>query len=280
MKSPMNSKNVVMDQATPPRLEVRDHASPSLGRLCASPRAISSPVSITRHRIRISPCLWSPTPQVEEVERRQSNQPNHRQSFRLLNPGRDLPAPRGLEFPFDSSPRERTIGREGHPMTDMVVPSVLLDVLRKLHARLGDKNLNWALVGSFGLAIRGAPVEPKDVDVMTDRTGAYRIGQLFSDSVTSPVSFRSSDTIESHFGELNVDGVKVEIMGDFRIRLQSGGWHGPPDFGRFKETISVESMSIPVLSLEWEYDSYSRLGRIDRAEMVRGLLLSARKKRS
>lgn len=161
----------------------------------------------------------------------------------------------------------------------MVVPSVLLDVLRKLHTKLEDEGLDWALVGSLGLAIRGVPVEPRDVDIMTDKASAYRIEQLFSDSVASPVSFRSSDKIESHFGALNVDGVKVEIMGDFRIRLEDGGWQGPPDFRKFKETSPVEEMSVPVLSLEWEYESYSRLGRADKAEMVKALLLAAREKK-
>lgn len=75
-----------------------------------------------------------------------------------------------------------------------------------------------------------------------------------------------------------MDGVETEIMGDFRIRIQDGGWHGPPDFSRFKEVIQVEGMSIPVLSLEWEYESYSRLGRKDKTEMVKRLLLPCEKK--
>ena len=42
------------------------------------------------------------------------------------------------------------------------------------------------------------------------------------------------------------------------------------------ELKQVEEMSIPVLALEWEYDSYCRLGREDRAEIVKRLLMSSR----
>jgi hypothetical protein len=160
----------------------------------------------------------------------------------------------------------------------MAIPSVLVNTLRRLYGRLEHENVEWALVGSLGLAIRGAPVDPKDIDLMTDKDGAYKIEQLFSDFITSPVSFKTGNQIESHLGALNIDGVKVEIMGDFRIHLQGGGWHGPPDFSRFKEVTQVEEMPIPVLSLEWEYDSYHRLGREDRAEMVKQLLMPADKK--
>jgi hypothetical protein len=155
----------------------------------------------------------------------------------------------------------------------MAIPTILVNALRRLYSRLENENVEWALVGSLGLAIRGAPIEPKDIDLMTDKDGAYQIEQLFSDFITYPVSFKTSNQIESHFGALNIDGVKVEIMGDFRIHLEDGGWHGPPDFSRFKEVKQFEEMPIPVLSLEWEYDSYHRLGREDRAEMVKRLLM-------
>ncbi len=171
--------------------------------------------------------------------------------------------------------RRKAIGVGLHPVVHMMISSALLDVLRTIHARLEPERVKWALVGSFGLAIRGAPIVPMDIDLMTDKEGAYKIERLFSDFTITPVSFKTSDTVESHFGALCISGVRVEIMGDFRIRLHDGSWHGPPDFSRFIEVKQVEEMSIPVLSLEWEYDSYCRLGREDRGEMVKRLLMSS-----
>jgi hypothetical protein len=148
----------------------------------------------------------------------------------------------------------------------------LLRVLRKLCLRLDDRDLNWAVVGSLGLALRGAPIEPRDIDIMTDEAGAYELERVFSEFVVSPVSLKTSDRIRSHFGALNIDGVKVEIMGDFQMRLEDGTWDLPPDMMKIRHTESVEGMAIPFLPLQWQYDSYSKLGRSDRAEAVLELM--------
>ncbi len=147
-----------------------------------------------------------------------------------------------------------------------------IDVLRKLSGQLEDQGVVWAVGGSLGLALRGASVDPRDIDIITDRVGAYHIERIFSDAVISPVSLKTSNKIQSHFGALNIDDVKVEIMGDFQIRLEDGTWQPPPDFTRLKQLVLLEGMSIPVLSLIWEYDSYSKLGRTDRAESVMAII--------
>jgi len=148
----------------------------------------------------------------------------------------------------------------------------LVDVLIRVCSELENRNLNWAVVGSLGLALRGAPIEPRDIDIMTDKVGAYEIERIFSDSVTSPVTLKSSGTIRSHFGALNIDGVKIEIMGDFQIRLKNGTWQGPPNLAALKEMEHVGEMSVPVLALAWEHDSYLKLGRKDRAEAAMELM--------
>jgi hypothetical protein len=157
----------------------------------------------------------------------------------------------------------------------MVDPK-LVDVLRKISLRLENSRVNWALVGSLGLAIRGAPVEPHDIDIMTDRDGAYEIQRTFLEFVTRGVALRVGKNIISHFGALEIDGVKVEIMGDFQILLEDGSWQKSPDLISVKEVVQFEGMSIPVLSLEHTRDSYTKLGRLDRAEQARTLLLASR----
>ena len=160
------------------------------------------------------------------------------------------------------------------PMTEHggTIPPQLLGVLRKLCGRLDSRDLNWAVVGSLGLALRGAPIEPRDIDLMTDEAGAYELERVFSEFVVSPISFRTSERIQSHFGALNIDGIKVEIMGNFQIRIQNGAWQAPPDMAKIKQMVVVEDLEIPILSLVWEYESYSKLGRLDRAEAVLALI--------
>ncbi|PNR87535.1 hypothetical protein X925_08860 [Petrotoga sp. 9T1HF07.CasAA.8.2] len=143
-----------------------------------------------------------------------------------------------------------------------------LEVLRKIYNRLNNTNVNWVVTGSLGFALQGMPVEPNDIDIQTDKQGAYEIERHFSDFVTKKVRFSSAERIRSHFGELMIDGIKVEIMGDIQKRLEDGNWESPVDLERHKRVIEVEGMQVAVLSLDYEYQAYLKLGRIEKAEML------------
>ncbi|MEW5759751.1 MAG: hypothetical protein AB1779_03175 [Candidatus Thermoplasmatota archaeon] len=142
------------------------------------------------------------------------------------------------------------------------------EVLRKIYARLSNTNVNWVVTGSLGFALQGMPVKPNDIDIQTDKRGAYEIERHFSDFVTKKVEFSFTERICSHFGELMIDGIKVEIMGDIQKRLEDGSWENHVDLVQHKRVIEIEGMQVPVLSLEYEYQAYLKLGRIGKAEML------------
>ncbi len=153
-----------------------------------------------------------------------------------------------------------------------MVDRKFLEVLKRIVHGLHGKQINWAIVGSLALAIRGAPVKPHDIDIMTDRAGAYEIERVFSEHVTRKVSLRSSDRIQSHFGALELDGIKIEIMGDFRHRREDGGWDDPPDLRRILQNVPFDDLQVPLLQLEWSRESYRRLGRPERVAMIDELI--------
>jgi len=144
-----------------------------------------------------------------------------------------------------------------------------LNVLRKLHARLSDGKVNWALTGSLSLALQGVPVQVNDIDVETDKAGAYEVERLFSEFVHRKVAYSSAGRIRSHFGVLMIDGVKVEIMGDVQKRSTDGTWEKPADLERYKRFVEVEGMQLPVLSLDYEYEGYLKLGRTEKSELIK-----------
>jgi len=147
-----------------------------------------------------------------------------------------------------------------------------LKILRKINTRLNNTSVNWALTGSFGFSLQGVPVKPNDIDIQTDKEGAYEIERHFSEFITKRVIFSSTERIRSHFGELMIDGIKVEIMGNIQKRLENGSWENPVDLERHKRVVEVEGMKVPVLSLEYEYQAYLKLGRVDKVEMLRNWL--------
>ena len=146
---------------------------------------------------------------------------------------------------------------------------VYLKVLRKINARLNNTSVNWAVTGSLGFALQGVPVEPNDIDIQTDKRGAYEIKRHFSEFMIKRVTFSSTERIRSYFGELMINGIKVEIMGDIQKSLEDGSWENPVDLKYHKRVVEVEGMQVPVLSLEYEYQAYLKLGRMDKAEMLR-----------
>jgi hypothetical protein len=147
-----------------------------------------------------------------------------------------------------------------------------LKVLRKIHTHLLNTNVNWVVTGSFSFALQGIALEPNDIDLQTDEAGAYEIERRFSEFVARKVTFSSSEKIRSHFGALLIDDIKVEIMGDISKRLDARTWEEPVNLERYKRIIVVEGMQIPVLSLEYEYHAYLKLGRIEKAQILKQAL--------
>jgi hypothetical protein len=156
-------------------------------------------------------------------------------------------------------------------MTTMLEPSLLV-ALRALYARLNFQPINWAITASCGLALQGVPVGVRDIDLATDRTGAYRIEQLFAAEVIRPVQFSSAETIQSHYGAFELEGYTFEIMGDVQYRRADGNWDDPLDFTPHKHYLQIEEMKLPVLTLEYEYESYVRLGREAKIKLLRDWL--------
>jgi hypothetical protein len=150
----------------------------------------------------------------------------------------------------------------------MRVEPQYLNALRIIYAALKDRHVNWVVTGSLGMALQGMDVDIHDLDIQTEKTGAYEIERCLSKYVVTPVRYAESDRIRSHLGRLAIDGVRVEIMGDIQKRVDDA-WEEPVDIKRHKRWLCVQDIDIPVLSLEYEYWAYLRLGRMEKAEMLR-----------
>lgn len=145
---------------------------------------------------------------------------------------------------------------------------IFLKVLKKIKNKLDNNNINWVLTGSFSFALQGMPIEVHDIDIQTDERGAYEIESLFEKYVIKKVQFSQAKNIRSHFGALMIDGIKVEIMGDIQ-KLVDGRWEEPIELEKYKKFVYVQGMKIPVLSLDYEYQAYKKMGRIEKAKMIK-----------
>ena len=164
-------------------------------------------------------------------------------------------------------------------MKKRMIDPAYLNVLRQIHARLSNTDVNWVVTGSLGFALQvecaksrsigSVPIQPNDIDLQTDTAGAYEIERLFSDAVIRKVRFSATERIRSHFGALQIDGVEVEIMGDIQKRGADGVWEESVDLAHYKQIVEIAGLLVPVLSLEYEYQAYLKLGRTEKAKMLR-----------
>jgi hypothetical protein len=144
-----------------------------------------------------------------------------------------------------------------------------LHTLSQICGRLIDPPFSWALTGSLGMAIQGMPVEVHDIDLQTSQEGAYQIEARLAEYVTQPVHYKASARIRSHFGALEIEGIKVEIMGGVQKLLEDGSWEEPAEVERYLRWINFEGLRVPVLELEYERQAYLKMGRGEKAEMIR-----------
>lgn len=86
-----------------------------------------------------------------------------------------------------------------------------LNVLQKIYNKLSGTNINWVITGSTAFIIQGIPLAPNDIDIQTDERGAYQIEKCFKDFIKTKVRLSSDGKISSHFGCLEIDGIKDVI---------------------------------------------------------------------
>ena len=150
-----------------------------------------------------------------------------------------------------------------------MIETQYLSTLRIIHDRLANTPVNWVITGSLGMALQGMDIKIHDIDIQTDQDGACKLEQLFYEFVIRPVQYTRSERIRSHLGLLEIGGIKVEIMGNIQKRLEDHAWEEPVKLEDHKRWVEIDNMRIPVLSLEYEYQAYLKLGRTKKAEMLR-----------
>ena len=141
-----------------------------------------------------------------------------------------------------------------------LINSGISRALRIVVKHLKSEDIRWTVMGSVSLALQGVDISPNDVDILTDKNGAFKIGALLKDYEVKPVTFGRTDIFESFYGLYDIEGTKVEVMGDLRLRLD-GTWVPLSDRLKSPILIQIESLNIPVSSLRDQLLSYKKLGR-------------------
>lgn len=157
-----------------------------------------------------------------------------------------------------------------------MIDTIIVKALQKIYIELINpdrKPIDWAVTGSLGLVLHGMQLEIHDIDIQTDKEGAYEIERRLVNHLVKIVHFRASERIRSHFGVFEINGIRVELMGDMQHLIGDQKWEEPVKVETCRDWVEYDDMQIPVVTLEHEVKAYQLYGRIEKAEMIKSFLL-------
>ena len=137
---------------------------------------------------------------------------------------------------------------------------VVSDVLLLILEKIGNRNLNWVLVGSTNLFIQGIEVNAKDIDIVSTKEDILKIESILKEYSIKKVVFSESDKYRSWFGRLIINNIHVDLMAELEYKPSDGGWMKSTSL-EDKELITFNESEIPVTSIENELAFYKKMKR-------------------
>jgi predicted nucleotidyltransferase len=131
-----------------------------------------------------------------------------------------------------------------------MISNKLLIALKTIQEKIKNEKIKWALIGSTNLALQGIKIKPKDIDILTDKKGAFEINKLLKEYEVKSVRFSNSKLFgPQYFGEFKIGGIKVEVMGKLKKKKL------------VTKIVEIDGMNLPVVSLKEELKAYETLRR-------------------
>ena len=130
----------------------------------------------------------------------------------------------------------------------------------------------WALTGSAGLRLQGLDIPVNDLDLQTDATTVFLMEKKLSAFMNVPVHLWETAHTLSYHGQADIQGLQVELMGDIRHRLADQTWTESLEIESVLVWVEWHGLEVPVLSLEHEALAYEKMGRTQKAALIRSAL--------
>ncbi len=165
-----------------------------------------------------------------------------------------------------------------------IIPQKYIESLLWIHARLENKNVNWAIGGDLGEQLRTVNVEPQLIEIITSKEGAQKIAEEVKELVPTEIAIQTKQLtrnaivngieypvyFQSHCFDFNIKSTKVKVYGDLQYRIDSWDWGDKLDFT--PEYVYLVGTKVAVVPLALKYEIYQLLGWTDRAEKIRRVL--------
>jgi hypothetical protein len=128
------------------------------------------------------------------------------------------------------------------------------------------KDTQYAIRGTASLILQGYDMNVDDIDILCDKETALKCNDLLKNQLIKKVKYKKSEKFRSYFGKFKVNGIQVEIMGEWEIKQRSSKlaeqWTKP--FNASKDevrNIKVKSKKVKVTKVETELKVFASMGR-------------------
>lgn len=124
----------------------------------------------------------------------------------------------------------------------------LLVVVRSL------QGIPYVIAGSTAAYLHGLDLHPRDIDVLTNREGAYQAHERLKDFAQVAMALRESREYTSHMGIYRIKGTKVEVMGDLVLKRPPISYAVPLSslVAGKAQIVEVEGVGLPLVPIEDE----------------------------
>jgi len=170
----------------------------------------------------------------------------------------------------------------------VLLPLPLLRATVKISQALKDAKEKWAFGGDAAEITKGVNVSADHLEIVTTKAGTEEICKFLADYVTLPPAevekklWRDAYVdaamfpvcIKSHYSEVTVDKVKVEVYGDLQYNVGEWGWGDPVDYEA--EYVNIVGANVPILPLRLKAELDMGLGWYDRVELISDALIRGR----
>jgi hypothetical protein len=105
----------------------------------------------------------------------------------------------------------------------------------------------YAIRGTASLVLQGLDFNVEDIDVVCDEETARFL--------IPDIKYSETDKFKSFFGKLEINGVGVEVMGNWQIKNSKGEWSRVYD-GSARISVEIDGQKVFVTTLESELEMF------------------------
>lgn len=144
----------------------------------------------------------------------------------------------------------------------MVIDDNIIKIIKELHTKLEQTGVQWILTGSTALAMRGVDIQTNDIDILTNRKDVKSIDKILNNYRIQYPDLSETNNYRSYYGIYEIDGIKIDLMGDFQYKLKNSKWSDTNQNNKI-EFVDFHGMPLPMLTLQQELKEYENTDRQD-----------------